>query len=96
MTVRVHEQILRLDVPVADTKRVNVAEGTERLIRVQFYEDHGYGLFHFVIVLQDTEDSFRHIFHYNVEVDLVILVSLRVERMLKRDHIRMIELLHDL
>ena len=81
---------------MADTERVDVSEGAERLISVKLYEGHRNRLLALVVVLEDAEDSLRHVIHDNVQVDLVVLVALRVERMLQRDDVRVVELTHDL
>ena len=96
MSVRVHQQILWLDVSVANTESVNVSEGPERLVSVQFDQDHWYLLLHLVVVLEDSEHSLRHVVHHNVQVDFIWLITLSIERMLERDHVGVIELLHDL
>ena len=53
-------------------------------------------LLHFIVMLEHTIDGFWHVVHDHVQIDFVLFVALRVERMLKLDHVRMSELLHDL
>ena len=55
-----------IDIPVANTESVNVGEGSERLVRVQLYEDHGHLLLHLVVMFQDPEHCFWHVIHYDV------------------------------
>ena len=94
MGVGINQQILRLNVSVANTKRMDVSQGPESLVGVQLNEDHGHLLLHFVVVLQDPEHGLRHVVHYYVQVDLIVLVALSVERMLQSYYVRVIELLH--
>lgn len=96
MSVRVHQQILWLDVSVANTEGVNVGEGPERLVCVQLDQDHWYLLLHLVVVLEDPEHGLWHVVHHDVQVDFIWLITLSIERMLERDHVGVIELLHNL
>jgi len=58
-----YEQILRFDVPMADTCSVDVGKGTERLVSVEFDEEGRYGLFDFLVMFHDPEDSLGNIVH---------------------------------
>ena len=53
-------------------------------------------MFHFIVMLEHTIDGFWYVVHDHVQIDFILFVALRVERMLKLDHVRMSELLHDL
>ena len=47
-------------------------------------------------MLEDAVDGLWDVVHNHVEVDLVLLVSLRVESVLQSDHIRVAQFFHDL
>ena len=81
---------------MADTKRVNVCQSSESLVRIEFNKNHGNWLFHLVVVLQNAEHGLGNVLHDNVQIDLVIFVALSVKCMFQSDHIRVIKLTHDL
>ena len=47
-------------------------------------------------MLKDSTHSFGDVVHYNVQINFVLLVTLCVERMSERDHVRMVEFFHNL
>ena len=75
--VGVEKQVLRLDVSVADTLAVNVGERAEQLVNVQLDLEDGHGCLHFVKIAGRAVNGFRNEFEYEIEVDLVLLTSLR-------------------
>jgi hypothetical protein len=81
---------------MANTKSVNISQSSESLISVQLYENHGYLLLHLIVVFKDSKDGFWHIVHDDIEINLIWLVSLRIESMLQSNNIGVIQLLHDL
>eukprot|EP00356_Strombidium_inclinatum_P006644 CAMPEP_0170495270 /NCGR_PEP_ID=MMETSP0208-20121228/15111_1 /TAXON_ID=197538 /ORGANISM="Strombidium inclinatum, Strain S3" /LENGTH=132 /DNA_ID=CAMNT_0010771433 /DNA_START=616 /DNA_END=1011 /DNA_ORIENTATION=- len=96
MCIRVYKQVLGLYVSVADTEGVNISQGSEGLVGVELDEDDGHLLLQLVVVLQDAEHRLGHVVHHHVQVDLVRLVALRVEGMLQRDDVGVVEFFHDL
>ena len=96
MALRIDKQVLGLDVPVAVAERVDVGEGAETLVGVQFDEEYGHGLLHFIVVLENAIDCLRDVVHDDVQVDLILFVSLGVKGMLECDHIRVLQFFHDL
>ena len=73
VTLWIHEQVLGLDVPVAVTKRVDVGECTEGLVRVQFDQEDGDGLLHLVVVLEHAVDSLWDVVHHDIQIDFILL-----------------------
>jgi hypothetical protein len=69
----VQEQILRFDVTMADANRVDVSQGAQELVHVQFDLEGGHGLFEFGIVATGAIHSFGYIFEHKVEINLVLL-----------------------
>ena len=96
MVSRLNKQVLRLDIAMAVAESVNVGKGTEGLIGVEFDEDDRHLLLHFVVMFEDAVDGFWHVVHYDVQIYLILLVTLSVESVLQFDDVRMGELLHDL
>ena len=96
MVLRIYKQILWFDVSMTIAKRVNIRQCPETLICVEFDEKNWHRLLHLVVVLEDAVDRLWDVIHHNIQIDLVLLVSLRVKRVLERDHIRVLKFLHDL
>ena len=70
---RVEEEVLRLDIAMADADGVDVGEGAEELVGIQFNLEHGHGLFEFGIVPACAINGFGNVFKHEVEVDLIFL-----------------------
>lgn len=96
MALRIDKQVLGLDVPVAVAERVDVGEGAEALIGVEFDEEDGHWLLHLVVVFEHAIDRLGDVVHHDVKVDFVLLVALRVECVLESDYVRVLEFFHDL
>jgi hypothetical protein len=58
--VRVHQQVLRLDVAVAHAQAVDVRERAAHLEHVQLHEQRGHALAGLGVVLADAVDRLRH------------------------------------
>lgn len=69
----VQEQVLGFDITMADANRMDVSQGTQELIHVQFDLEGRHGLLEFGIVATGAIHGFRYIFEYKVEIDLVLL-----------------------
>ena len=63
MRRRVDQQVLWLDVSVANTQRVNVGESSERLVRIELDKKIWNWLLHLVIVLEHAIYCFRNVVH---------------------------------
>ena len=70
---RVEEEVLRLDVAMADADRVDVHERAQQLVHVQFDLEHGHGLLELSIVAACAIHGFRNIFENKVEIHFVFL-----------------------
>ena len=66
MALRVYKQVLRLDVAVTVTERVDVRERAETLIGIQFDEENGHRLLHLVVVFEDAVYRLRDVIHDDV------------------------------
>jgi hypothetical protein len=73
MDSRIDQEILRLDVSVANSEGVDVSESAVALVGVKFDEQDLYWLLHFIIVLEHSVDCLRDIVHYHIEIDLIFL-----------------------
>lgn len=71
----IKQEILRLDVAVADALRVNVRQGAEELVGVELHLNHGHGSLHFVEVARRAVDGLGDIFENQVEVHFILLLS---------------------
>lgn len=69
----IQQQILGLDVAMADADRVDVGQGAEELIHVQLDELWRHVLLELDVVTQGAVDGLRDILHHEVQVDLVFL-----------------------
>ena len=63
MRFGVHQEILRLDVTIADPKCMHVCQSLESLVGVKFNQYHRYCLFVRVVMLQNSEYGFGYIVH---------------------------------
>ena len=70
---RVEEEVLRLDVAMADADGVNVHERTEELVHIQLDLEHGHGLLELGIVPAGTVHGLWDVFEHKVEVHLIFL-----------------------
>mmetsp|Transcript_104835 Transcript_104835/g.254445 ORF Transcript_104835/g.254445 Transcript_104835/m.254445 type:complete len:282 (-) Transcript_104835:109-954(-) len=90
----VHEEVLRLDVPVADPHCVDVGAGPAHLVGVELNKDVRHRLLHLIVVLHDAVDRIRAILHHDIEVRLAGLVAGGVEGVLQLHDVGVPELLH--
>ena len=91
----VDEQVLGLDIPMADPLLVDVVQGAAHLVHVQLHKHRGHALPALRIVLADAVHCLWHILQHQVLPDLVLLRG-HVEAVLQAHHIGMAEHLHDL
>jgi hypothetical protein len=77
----IQQQILGLDIAMADALRVNVGQRSEQLINVEFDFEYGHGLLQLAKVSRGAVDCLWDIFKNEVEVDFISLlrVSLACE-----------------
>mmetsp|Transcript_48194 Transcript_48194/g.124977 ORF Transcript_48194/g.124977 Transcript_48194/m.124977 type:complete len:276 (+) Transcript_48194:194-1021(+) len=73
--VAVHEEVLRLDVAVADPHSVDVRTGAAHLVGVQLHEDVRHRLLHLVVMLHDTVNRVAAVLHHHVQISLARLVT---------------------
>lgn len=73
MVRRVDQQVLWLDITVADAERVDVGEGAEALVNIELDKEDGHWHLHLVVVLQDTVNCLRHVLHHDIKVNLINL-----------------------
>ena len=70
---RVKEEVMRLDVAMADADGVNVHERTEELVHIQLDLEHGHGLLELGVVPAGTVHGLWDIFEHKIEVHFVFL-----------------------
>ena len=92
----VDEDVLRLDISVADSLRVDVRNRAQKLVRVELDEKVGDHLFHFQVLLHHAIGRVGNKVHDNIEVDLLGLVAVSVERLAHLDAVRVVQHLQDL
>ena len=71
--VRIKQEILRLDVTMANSLRVNVRQGTEELVNIDFDLEKGHSRLELVEEAGSTIDCFWNILQYQIEVNFVFL-----------------------
>ncbi len=64
---------------MADALGMDVSNRSEQLVRVKLDEQVGHHLLHLQVLLHDAVGRVRNEIHHNVQVDLVLLVTIRVE-----------------
>lgn len=69
----VEEEVLGLDVPVTDSKGVDVRQGAEQLVHVQLYVRDRDRLLVLGIVTGYFVDGFRDVLQYEVQIYFVFL-----------------------
>ena len=69
----VEEEVLGLDVAVADADGMDVHEGTEELVHIQLDLEHRHGLLELGIVPASAIDGLRDVFEHKVEVHFIFL-----------------------
>ena len=70
--MRVDEQVLRLDVPVAHAHGVDVRQRAAHLEHVQLYEQRRHALPALAVVLADAEHRLRHKLQDQIQVHLQV------------------------
>jgi len=81
---------------VADSECMQIGERSKALVYVKFDEEHRYGLFHLAIVFQNSIDGLWHVVHHNIQINLVLLLTLGVKGVSQRNDIGVEKLSHDL
>ena len=62
----VNQQVLRLDISVANTHGVDVSKGSESLVSIKLHQKIWNRLLHLVVMLEHTVYSFRDVVHNDV------------------------------
>lgn len=94
--VGVEKEVLGLDVAVTDADRVDVCQGSQELVHVQLDLEHWDNLLELGVVPKGAVDGFGDKLEHKVEVDLVLLVAVRVEECLEVDNVGVGYQAHDL
>jgi hypothetical protein len=71
----IKQQVLRLDVTVADAKCVDVGEGPAKLVHIQLDVENWYRLLGLLVLACDAVDGVGHKLHDEIEVKLLWLDS---------------------
>ena len=87
----VNENILGLDVSMADTFGVNVRNATEHLVWVKLNEQIWYHLFHLEVLFHYPITGVRYVVHYYIQIDLLGFVTVGVERLPHFDAVRVVK-----
>lgn len=95
MRVHVTENILWLDVSVANTLGVNIGYGPHELVRVKLDNKVWHLLLHFVELLHYSISGVGDVIHHDVEVNFVWFISICVEALPHLDTVGVMEHLKD-
>mmetsp|Transcript_34320 Transcript_34320/g.87763 ORF Transcript_34320/g.87763 Transcript_34320/m.87763 type:complete len:236 (+) Transcript_34320:740-1447(+) len=95
MALRVDQQVLGLDVAVADADQVDVMQRAAHLVHIQLHKERGHVLPHLGVVLADAVHRVGDVLQHQVEVHLLLLRG-GVERVLQAHHVGVVHHLHDL
>ena len=79
MRVHVTQDVLWLDVSVANSLSVDVGNGPHKLVGVQFNNKVWHLLLHFMELLHYSVSSIGDVVHHHVQVNLIRLVSVGVK-----------------
>lgn len=90
MSLGVAENILRLDVSVTDSFGVDVGDGSQQLVAVEFDNQVGHHLLHLQVVLHDAVGRILDIVHNYVEVYFIRLITVSVKGLAHFDTVRMV------
>lgn len=71
--LRIQEEILRLDVAVADALRMDVCKGAEELVDVEFHFEYRHRGLELVEMARGTVDGLGHEFEHQVQVYFIFL-----------------------
>lgn len=96
MTLSVTQNVLRLNVSMTDSLGVNVGNGSEKLITVEFDNQIWHHLLHLQIILHHSVSSVLNIIHHHVQVYLIWLLTIRVEGLAHLHTVRMVKHLQNL
>ena len=96
MSVRVTENVLGLDITVADAFSVNVSDRAQQLVAVELDDQVWHHLLHLEVVLHYSVRSVLDVVHDNVQVDLVWLLAVGVEGLTHLNAVRVVQHLEDL
>jgi len=78
----VHEDVLGLDISMANAQVVNISECPEHLISINFAQHIRELIFDFVIIPENFVKSIRDIVHDQVEVNIIFLLFSLGEKVL--------------
>ena len=81
---------------MADALGVYVGDRAEQLVGVELDQEVRHHLLHLEVLLHGTIGCVRNVVHHNVQVDLVRLVSISVERLPHFDTVRVVQHFQDL
>ena len=79
MRVHIAQDVLWLDVSVANTLSMDIGDRSHELIRVELHDQIRNFLLHFVELLHHSIGSVRDIVHHHIEVNFIRLISICVE-----------------
>ena len=92
MRGRVNQNVLRLDVSMTDTLRVNICNRSEQLVRVDFDKQVRDHLLHLQILFHYPVGCIRDVVHDHIQINFVFLISTCVERLAHFDTVWVMQL----
>ena len=91
MALVVAEDVLRLDVSVADALGVDVGDGPHQLVGIEFHDEVGHHCLALQVLFHHAVSSVGDIVHNNVEVNLLRLVAVGEEGLAHFDAVGMVQ-----
>lgn len=81
---RVKQEVLWLNIPVTDSPRVNVGQGSEELVDVELDFEDRHGGLHLVEIAGGAVHCLRDIFEDEIEIDFILLCTTRGQQLAGR------------
>jgi hypothetical protein len=85
------ENILRLDISVANTLSVDVCDGAHELVGVEFNNEVWYFLLHFEVLLHYTVSCVGDVVHHYIQVHLVWFISISIKTLAHFHAVRVVQ-----
>ena len=95
MGAHVAQNILGLDVSVANSFSMNISNRSHELIRVQFDDKVWNLLLHFEVLFHHSVGCIWDVVHDDVQIDLIGVVTIGIKALSHLHTVRMVEHLED-
>jgi hypothetical protein len=96
MRVGIAQNVLWLNISMADSLSVDIGNRSQKLIRVHLHNKVWHHLFNLKVLLHYSVGSIRNIVHDNIKINLVLVLTIRVETLSHLDTVWMLQHFQDL